>query len=114
VRNNPPVLFALLVMITFFCLGLIALLTGPIATESAPAGLVSSAIGIVVGAGEIFGGGIAPVIAGYIAQHYCIQNILYLALSGVTLGILVCLFLKETAPKKVESSEKRVGAQAAA
>jgi predicted MFS family arabinose efflux permease len=112
---DPPVLFALLFVITFFCLGLIALLTGPIATESAPAGLVSSAIGIVVGAGEIFGGGIAPVIAGFIAQHYGIQNILYLALSGVTLGILVCLFLKETAPKKVEpAADKRIGARAAA
>ena len=54
------------------------------------------------------------MIAGYIAQHYGIQNILYLALSGVTLGILVCLFVKETAPKKTESLEKRVGAQAAA
>jgi MFS family permease len=111
---NPAALFAVLFVITFFCLGLIALLTGPIATESAPAGLVSSAIGIVVGAGEIFGGGVAPVIAGYIAQHYGIQNILYLALSGVTLGIVVCIFLKETAPKKVEPSEKRIGAQAAA
>jgi MFS family permease len=115
VGADPPVLFALLFVITFFCLGLIALLTGPIATESAPAGLVSSAIGIVVGAGEIFGGGIAPVIAGFIAQHYGIQNILYLALSGVTLGIFVCLFLKETAPKKVApAADKRIGAQAAA
>jgi fucose permease len=76
-------------------------LTGPIATESAPVGLVSSAIGIVVGAGEIFGGGIAPSIAGFIAQHYGIQNILYLALAGVVLGVLVCLGLKETAPRKI-------------
>jgi predicted MFS family arabinose efflux permease len=114
VGANPPVLFGLLFLITFFCLGLIALLTGPIATESAPVGLVSSAIGIVVGAGEIFGGGIAPAIAGFIAQHYGIQNILYLALGGVSLGILVCLFLKETAPKKMQPSlEKSVGAQVA-
>jgi predicted MFS family arabinose efflux permease len=114
VGANPPVLFGLLFVITFFCLGLIALLTGPIATESAPVGLVSSAIGIVVGAGEIFGGGIAPAIAGFIAQHYGIQNILYLALGGVSLGILVCLFLKETAPKKMQPSlEKSVGAQVA-
>ena len=45
------------------------MLTGPIATEAAPAGLISSAIGIVVGAGEIFGGGAAPSIAGWVAQH---------------------------------------------
>jgi MFS family permease len=73
---NPTMLFGLLFMVSLFCLGLVSLLTGPIATESAPAGLVSSAVGIVVGAGEIFGGGVAPSLAGFIAQHYGIQNIL--------------------------------------
>lgn len=107
VGPNPPLLFALMFVISFFCLGLVALLTGPIATESAPAGLVSSAIGIVVGAGEIFGGGVAPVIAGYTAQHYGIQNILYLALTGVILGVVVCVFLKETAPRKMQSAADR-------
>ena len=98
--SNPTMLFILLFIISFFCLGLIALISGPISTESAPIGLVSSAIGIVVGSGEIFGGGIAPAIAGYVAQHYGIQNILYLALGGILLGIVVCLFLKETAPRR--------------
>ncbi len=84
-----------------FCLGLASLLTGPIAAETAPVGLVSSAVGIVVGAGEILGGGVAPSLAGFIAQHYGIQKILYLALAGATAGVLVCFFLKETAPRKV-------------
>jgi len=100
---NPTALFGVMFVISFFCLGVVALLTGPISTESAPVGLISSAIGIVVGAGEIFGGGIAPVIAGYVAQSYGIQNILYLALGGVALGILVCVFLKETAPRKIQA-----------
>jgi fucose permease len=58
-------------------------------------------VGVVVGAGEIFGGGVAPSLAGFIAEHYGIQNILYLALTGATAGVLVCLFLNETAPRKV-------------
>ena len=56
---------------------------------------------MVVGAGEIFGGGIAPIIAGNVAQAYGIQAILWVALFGVTLGIFVSLFLKETAPRKI-------------
>jgi predicted MFS family arabinose efflux permease len=112
VGANPAVLFTVMFAISFFCLGVVALLTGPISTESAPPGLISSAIGIVVGAGEIFGGGIAPAIAGYVAQTYGIQNILYLALGGVALGIFVCVFLKETAPRKIQA-EKGL-AQAAA
>jgi MFS family permease len=97
---EPAMLFAGLFAVSFFCLGNVALITGPIATEAAPAGLIASAIGIVVGSGEIFGGGVAPAIAGYIAQHYGIENVLYVALTGVVLGIVVSLFLKETAPRK--------------
>jgi fucose permease len=55
----------------------------------------------VVGAGEIFGGGIAPSIAGFVAKNYGIQYILYLCLAGVALGVVVSLFLRETAPKKI-------------
>jgi MFS family permease len=93
-------LFVALFVASFFCLGNIALITGPIATESAPRGLISSAIGVVVGAGEIFGGGVAPYIAGNIADVFGLPSVLYVALTGVVLGIVVCLFLKETAPRK--------------
>ncbi|HVY64107.1 MAG TPA: MFS transporter [Gammaproteobacteria bacterium] len=93
-------LFAGLFVVSFFCLGNVALITGPIATEAAPVGLVSSAIGVVVGAGEIFGGGVAPSIAGFIGNQYGIENTLYVALTGVVLGVLVSVFLRETAPRK--------------
>jgi MFS family permease len=93
-------LFAALFVCSFFCLGNIALITGPIATESAPRGLVSSAIGLVVGAGEIFGGGVAPYIAGAVADRFGLPSVLYVALAGVVLGIVVCFFIRETAPSK--------------
>jgi MFS family permease len=96
-------LFWLLFLVSFFSLGNVALITGPLATESAPPGLVSSAIGLVVGAGEVFGGGVAPAIAGFVGGHYGIENILWMPLIGVALGAVVCLGLKETAPGKVGS-----------
>lgn len=97
-------LFGLLFVLSFFSLGLIALLSGPIAAESAPAGLVASSIGLVVGAGEIFGGGIAPVLSGIIAENYGIQNIFYLSLVGALIGMVISFFIKETAPRKVNMS----------
>jgi MFS family permease len=93
-------LFVALFVTSFFCLGNVALITGPIATESAPRGLISSAIGVVVGAGEIFGGGVAPIIAGGVTDRYGLPSALNVALAGVALGIVVCLFLRETAPSK--------------
>lgn len=93
-------LFCLLGVVSFFALGLLGLLTGPIATEGAPFGLVASAIGIVSGVGEIFGGGVAPVLAGFVAQHFGLRYTLDLALVGLVCGVPVTFFLIETAPRK--------------
>ena len=101
VGPSPSALFAMVFVVSLFSLGAVALITGPIATESAPAGLVSSAIGIVVGSGEIFGGGVAPAIGGAIAQRYGIENIFWMPLIGVAMGVLVSIGLVETAPRKI-------------
>ncbi|WP_250475004.1 MFS transporter [Caballeronia sp. GAFFF1] len=95
---QPLALFAALFVASFFTLGLVSLLSGPVATEAAPIGLVSTSIGAVVGVGEIFGGGIAPAMGGYVAAHFGIQNILWLPMCAVVLGIVVSMLLKETAP----------------
>lgn len=100
VGPNPGALFALLFASTFFCFGLLGLITGPIAAEAAPRGLISSTAGIIIGSGEIFGGGIAPVIAGNVAQRYGIEHVLTMALIGLAAGALVSLFIRETAPNK--------------
>jgi predicted MFS family arabinose efflux permease len=105
---NPVLLFILLFACTFFCFGLLGLITGPIAAEAAPRGLISSTAGIIIGTGEIFGGGIAPSIAGGIAQSYGIQHVLTFALGGLVLGVVASLFLRETAPKK--SADDRIAA----
>ena len=97
---NPQRLFALLFGISVFALGLLGLLAGPIATEAAPLGLIASSVGFVSGTGEIFGGGLAPVIAGYIAQHFGLPATLDFALAGLAGGAVVALFLVETAPRK--------------
>jgi MFS family permease len=97
-------LFIALFVCSFFCLGNVALITGPIATESAPRGLISSSIGVVVGAGEIFGGGVAPIIAGGVTDRFGLPSALNVALAGVVLGIVVCLFLRETAPVKARAA----------
>jgi MFS family permease len=97
-------LFVALFVCSFFCLGNVALITGPIATESAPPGLISAAIGVVVGAGEIFGGGVAPYIAGNIADRFGLPSVLNVALVGVALGVVVALFLRETSPRKAAAA----------
>jgi len=94
-------LFGLLFVAALFNFAALAILAGPVAAEAAPLGMVASVAGLVIGAGEIFGGGIAPAIAGRIAQATGIQNTLLFAIGGQLVGIVLSLLLKETAPRKV-------------
>ena len=103
---NFPMLFALLFVAAMFNFGALAILAGPVGAEAAPAGLVASAAGLVIGAGEIFGGGVAPSIAGSIAQHSGIQYTLYFALGGQIVGLVIALFLQETAPRRAKLSAR--------
>ncbi|MEN0108162.1 MAG: MFS transporter, partial [Pseudomonas sp.] len=100
---EPVTLFALLFATTFFNFSMICMTVGPLTAESVPAALTSTATGLVIGIGEVFGGGVAPALAGYIAQHHGIENTLYLALGGAALGLVVALFLRETAPQRVQA-----------
>jgi predicted MFS family arabinose efflux permease len=95
------VLFGLLFVAALFNFAALAILAGPVAAEAAPLGMVASVAGLVIGAGEVFGGGIAPAIAGRIAQSTGIQNTLLFAIAGQVIGVVLCLFLKETAPRKI-------------
>jgi predicted MFS family arabinose efflux permease len=102
--SNMPMLFGLLFVAAMFNFGALAILAGPIPAEAAPAGLVASAAGLVIGAGEIFGGGVANHVAGAIAQHSGIQYTLYFALGGQVMGLLLALFLRETAPRRMRNA----------
>lgn len=102
---NLVALFILLFIIACCTFGNIVMLAAVISAESVPPALAASAAGIPIGAGEIFGGGVAPAIGGYVAQNYGIQSILYIGLIGLAVSIVISLFLKETAPIKVANKD---------
>ena len=106
---EPLMLFALLFLTTFFNFSMICMTVGPLTGESVPLPLVSTATGLVVGIGEVFGGGVAPALAGYIAQHHGIQYTLYLALGGVALGLAAASLLRETAPLRRKAPVGQAG-----
>jgi predicted MFS family arabinose efflux permease len=89
-------LFACLFMVHFFNNALIALTVGPIAAETVPTSLMATASGVVIAAGELLGGGLAPIIAGQVAQRFGIEHILRLPQLMMAVGILLCMALRET------------------
>lgn len=109
---NPPLLFALLFASTLCCFGLLSLFTGPVPTEAVSPALTASAVGLVSGTAEIFGGGVAPALAGFIAQRYGIEHIFGLALGGLLLGTVFAFLLRETAPRKIAATAASTTARA--
>jgi MFS family permease len=101
--DNTTTLWILLFFASMFNFAALAILAGPVAAEAAPPGMLASMAGFVIFAGEFVGGGISPIIAGRIAGNpaYGLKGALYFATCGLVIGFFVALFLKETAPRKV-------------
>jgi predicted MFS family arabinose efflux permease len=98
--DNLTALFWLIFFAALFNFSALAILAGPVAAEAAPVGMVASVAGLVIGAGEVFGGGVAPSIAGHIAATSGIQHVFTFTIASLVVGFVVALFLKETAPRK--------------
>ncbi|HEX8446736.1 MAG TPA: MFS transporter [Sphingomonas sp.] len=92
-------LFACLFAVHFFNNALITLTVGPIAIETVPLTLMTTASGVVIATGEVLGGGIAPMLGGWVAEYFGIRHILWLPIAAMAAGILLCLALDETHKK---------------
>ena len=102
--DNTTTLWILMFFAALFNFAALAILAGPVAAEAAPPGMLASMAGFVIFAGEFVGGGAAPMIATSIVNNpeYGLRGALYFAMIGLVVGFVVALFLKETAPRKVQ------------
>lgn len=87
-------LFACLFLVHFFNNALITLTVGPLCSEAVPVQYMATASGLVIAVGELFGGGLAPVIVGRVAQRFGIEQVLWLPIGMICLGFLLCLAIK--------------------
>ena len=97
---NPAALFGWLFLVHCFNNALITLTVGPICAETVPPAIMTTATGMVIAVGEIFGGGVAPVVGGLVAQHFGIGQILWLPIATSGIGFLLTLLLIETRPRR--------------
>jgi MFS family permease len=100
---DKMLLFLLLGGLSACAFAILGLLSGPVVTEAVPAALIASVAGIPTGVAEIFGGGVMPSIAGFVAQHFGIQHTLTVGLFGLIGGLILSFFIRETAPRLAQS-----------
>ena len=98
VNANVELLFGCVFLVHFFNNALITLTVGPLCSETVPARLMATASGLVIAVGELFGGGLAPVIVGQVAQRFGIDRILWLPIAMMGIGFFLSLATRETRP----------------
>ncbi len=100
--DGPLWLLSMLMLIGWSASGSFAVFMGVIPSETVPRALAASSMGLVVGAGEIVGGVLAPTISGALAdQHGLIAHMVVMMVCAFIGGVL-SLFLMETAPAKIK------------
>ncbi|AIT81847.1 MFS transporter [Novosphingobium pentaromativorans] len=94
--SDPAMLFVWLAAVHLFNNACITLTVGPICAETVPTSLTATATGVIIACGELGGGGLAPIIAGHVADSFGIEHILWLPLGAMGIALALTLFLKET------------------
>ena len=103
--NGPLPVLSLLLLIGWSASGSFAVFMGVIPSETVPKALAASSMGLVVGAGEIVGGVLAPTISGWIADHTSLIAHMVVMMVCAGIGGFLSLFLQETAPNKINVVE---------
>jgi MFS family permease len=95
-------MLAALVFLGWSASGTFPLFMATIPSETIPSRYVATTLGLVMGLGELIGGGLVPWLAGRAADHY--NNLavtMWIASALAAIATVLTLFLVETAPVKV-------------
>ncbi|WP_326758991.1 MFS transporter [Streptomyces phaeochromogenes] len=95
---GSPLLLGGLVVLTYTGLGCFTLFMATIPAETVHRGALATVLGLVMGIGELAGGFLAPVIAGWASDTWGLQAAMYISAAGAVVVVLLSLGLRETAP----------------
>jgi predicted MFS family arabinose efflux permease len=102
--TGPLWLMAILLFIGWSASGSFPLFMGVIPGETMPRAMAASAMGLVVGVGELLGGTLAPSFAGWLADQTSLAApVVVIGVCACAGGVLSC-FLQETAPRKLKAA----------
>jgi MFS family permease len=96
--QGSATLMACAIFFTYAGAGCLPLVMATIPSETIPARYVATALGLIMGAGEIIGGVLSPVLAGMAADRFGAEAPFWLSAGGAALATVLALFLVETAP----------------
>ncbi|MFJ9121941.1 MFS transporter [Streptomyces sp. NPDC102394] len=107
---SDPVVLGLVVVLTYTGLGCFTLFMATIPAETVPRGALATALGLVMGIGELAGGFLAPVIAGRASDVWGLQTAMFISAGGAVAVVLLSFGLRETAPRVLRRRAERATA----
>jgi MFS family permease len=105
-----PLVLGVVVVLSFTGLGCFTLFMATIPAETVPRGVLATALGLVMGVGELAGGFLAPVVAGWASDVWGLRTAMFIAAGGALVVAALSLGLRETAPAVLR---RRAAAKAA-
>lgn len=99
--DGPAVMLGLIFFVGWMFNGIFPMFMATVPHESVAPHQAATAIGIVMGAGEILGGVGAPFLAGALSDRYGLQAVCWLLAALAVIGAAAALALRETAPRIV-------------
>lgn len=95
--TSPSVMMPL-IFLTYTGLGCFTLFMATIPAESIPPRAIATALGLIMGVGELVGGFLSPTIAGFAADRFGLPIVMWISAIGALVPALLSWFLTETAP----------------
>jgi ACS family hexuronate transporter-like MFS transporter len=97
--DGPAMVLGLIFFVGWMFNGIFPMFMATVPLESVAPHQAATAMGIVMGVGEIVGGVGAPFLAGALSDRYGLQAVCWLLAALAVIGALAALFLRETAPR---------------
>ncbi|MBB5938712.1 MFS transporter [Streptomyces zagrosensis] len=102
-----PLVLGLVVVLTYTGLGCFTLIMATIPAETVPRGALATALGLVMGVGELAGGFLAPLVAGRASDAWGLETAMYISAGGAIAVVLLSFGLRETAPRVLQQRAAR-------
>ncbi|NUR88901.1 MAG: MFS transporter [Nonomuraea sp.] len=95
---DSPVLLGAIMVVTYTGLGCFTLFMATIPAETVPRAALATALGVIMGVGELAGGFLGPMVAGWASDQWGLQAAMFIAAGGAVVVVGLAFALKETAP----------------
>jgi MFS family permease len=108
--HGSAMVMACAIFFTYAGAGCLPLVMATIPSETIPSRYVATALGLIMGAGEVIGGVISPVLAGMAADRFGAEAPFWMSAGGAALATALALCLVETAPAALERRQRMASA----